>query len=277
MKTIKILLAAVSAIMMMSCNKDVRMGMPETEKPGAPISFLVSGLDDGFSTKTTPLTSLDSFYVMANTGTIGSETYSWNAVATRSGDSYATNKYWPASNPLYHFYASNAPMSFTPAGATVAIDCTEDIVCAFNPSPSFNAPATIVFQHILSRVGTVAVTAAAGYTLTVNSVGIKKLRTSGTMNIRNKGWTGTNEIQLQAIQVGNNDLYIVPGEYDVSVNFSLSKGDFSGTYTSAASVAFPAGKICNLAIDITKDPAVRVDFQVTITPWEAMSIPVTLK
>lgn len=277
MKTIRIMLAAVAAIMMMSCNKDVRMEMPESEMPGTPISFKVAGLDEGFATKTSPLTTLNTFNVMANTGTIGSETHTWNTVATKSGDNYVTSKYWPASNPLYHFYASSAPMTFTPAGATVTVDCSEDIVCAFNPSPNFNAPTILVFQHILSRVGTVTVSAAAGYTVIVNSIGIKNLRTSGTMNIRNRGWTGTNEIQLKTIQVGNNDLYIVPGQYDVSVNFTLSKGDFINTYTSAASVDFPAGKICNLAVDITKDPAVRVDFQVTISPWEEASIPVTLQ
>ena len=108
------------------------------------------------------------------------------------------------------------------------------------------------------------------------SIGIKKIRTSGTYNLRTKGWTGTNEIQMQPVQEGSNDLYFIPGQYDVSVTFTLTKGDFTGTYTSVTNVDFQPEKINNLEINIVKDPAVLVSFSVTVIDWEAKSVPVTL-
>lgn len=276
MKTINVLFAAMAAFVAASCNKDVRMAVPEAEEPCAPISFKVDGLDVDFSTKVTPVTDMDSFNVIASTGGSGAETQSWAAVATKSGDKYVTDKYWPNSDPSYHFYGCNASMAFTATGATVASDSSADIVCAYKSTPTFNAPTTMVFHHILTRLGTVSLSSSAGYTVTVSSIGIKKLKTSGTYNLRTKVWSGTNEITLQAIQEGSNDMYFVPGQYDISVTFTLAKDDFSGTYTSVGTVDFPVEKICNLSIDVAKDPAVIVNFSVTVANWEPKSIPVTL-
>lgn len=276
MRTINILFAAMAAFVAASCNKEARMAVPEVEQACTPICFKVDGLDVDFSTKVTPVTEMDSFNVIASTGGTGAETQSWTAVATKSGDSYITNKYWPNADPSYHFYAGNTSMTFTANGATVTSDSSEDIVCAYKNLPTYNAPTTMVFHHILTRLGNVTISSSGGYTMTVTSVGIKKLRTSGTYNLRTRVWSGTNEIALQTIQEGSNDMYFVPGQYDVSVTFTLVKGDFSGTYTSVGTVDFPVEKICNLAIDIAKDPAVLVSFSVTIASWEPKSIPVTI-
>lgn len=266
----------MAAILAMSCEKDVRTSLPGAGEAHAPISFKVEGLDVDFSTKVTAVTDLASFNVLATTGTTGSESYAWTTVATKSGDSYITDKYWPNGNLSYHFYASNASLTFAPAGATVTVDGSTDVVCAYKSNPALNTQAVLTFNHILTRLGTVTATCPDGYTLTVSSIGIKKLKTTGTCNLRTKGWTGTNEVQMQAVQVGNNDLYFIPGQYDVSVTFTMVKGDFSGTYTSVGSVTFPAEKLCNLTLNITKDPAVPVSFSVTVLDWEARSIPVTL-
>ena len=126
----------MAAFVAASCNKDARMAVPEAEKPCAPISFKVDGLDVDFSTKVTPVTDMDSFNVIASTGASGAETQAWTAVANKSGDSYVTNKYWPNADPSYHFYAGNTTMTFTATGATVASDSSTDIVCAYKQDSS---------------------------------------------------------------------------------------------------------------------------------------------
>ena len=276
MKTLNILFAAMAAIVAVSCNKDAYVA--ERKLPGhcEPISFKVEGVNMDLSTKVTPVTDLASFNVMASTGAVAYETYAWTVVATKSGDSYITNKYWPSTDPSYHFYAANTSLSFMSNGATVTVDSSEDIVCAYKSSPQYGVPTLVNFRHILTRIGTATISIPAGYSISDASIGIKKIRTSGTYNLRTKGWTGTNEIQMQPVQEGSNDLYFIPGQYDVSVTFTLTKGDFTGTYTSVTNVDFQPEKINNLEINIVKDPAVLVSFSVTVIDWEAKSVPVTL-
>ena len=38
------------------------------------------------------------------------------------GDDFVGQVYWPVSNPGYHFYASNVPMEFRPAGTVLWAD-----------------------------------------------------------------------------------------------------------------------------------------------------------
>ncbi|MBR5704051.1 MAG: fimbrillin family protein [Bacteroidales bacterium] len=277
MKTINIFLAAVAAIIAISCNKDVRMAMPEAEKmPCTPISFNVDGVYLDFATKVDVVTSLESFNVIASTGTAGSEEMTWSTVANKSGDSYVTNKYWPRNDPQYHFYASNNAMTFKPIGPTVVVDGTVDVVCADKRNTIFNAPTNLDFYHVMSRLGTVAVSSTTGYEITGLSIVLNNVKTTGTYNLYSKGWTNQNLVQELAVQNGSNDLYLLPGSYQMSLEFTLVKGDYSGTFSGSGTVDFTAGKISNVSIDIVKDPAVVVRFGVSVADWAQKAVSLTL-
>lgn len=276
MKKINFLFAAVAAVLSISCNKDIKMVVSGSEMANAPISFKISGMDVDISTKVDAVTSLESFNVIASTGSAGAESMNWSTVATRSGDSYITNRYWPYSDPGYHFYASNTAMTFNAAGPVVGVDGTVDVVCAHSNNPVFNVPTILNFHHVMSRLGSVTVNHTTGYSLTGLSITLNNVRTTGTYNIRTNAWTDMNLVQTQSVQEGANDLYVVPGQYNLSVGFTLVKGDYSGTFSGNANIDFTVEKVCNITIDITKDPAVAISFGVSMTPWEPKEVSLTL-
>ncbi|MBR5924771.1 MAG: fimbrillin family protein [Bacteroidales bacterium] len=271
-------MAAAAALMMVSCAKEQAVRMPEGTGVRTPISFYVDGPAFDISTKVDAVTSLDAFNVMATYGTTGSESHTWTTVATKTGDTYVTGKYWPQSDLTYHFYASNSTMTFNAAGATVPADGSEDIVCAYSGSPTFNSssPTALVFHHILARIGTLTVTSAFDYDIQDLTVEVTNLKTSGQYNLRTKSWSDVTTVASQVINEGNNDLYVLPGKYLIRASFTLVKGDYSGTFSGSGNVDIQVEKINNLSINIIKDPAVAINFSVSVAAWEPKTISLTL-
>lgn len=79
-----------------------------------------------------------------------------------------------------------------------------------------------------------------------------------------------------ALSEGENDYLIVPGTYAMEVRYTLSKGDYSGTFTSSGDVVLAAGKISNVRVTLSADPAVAVNFAVTVMDWESKTVGLTL-
>ena len=179
-------------------------------------------------------------------------------------------------DPHYHFYASNSAMTFNAIGPTVTVDGTVDVVCADKRNTIFNAPTDLDFYHVMSRLGSVAVSSTTGYEITGLSIVLNNVKTTGTYNIYSKGWTNQNLVQELAVQTGSNDLYLLPGKYVMSLEFTLVKGDYCGTFSGSGNVDFTAGKITNVSVDIVKDPAVIVRFGVSLADWEQKSVSLTL-
>ena len=271
-------IAAAAAMMMVSCAKEQTARMPEGSGARAPISFYMDGPALNISTKVDAVTSLDNFIVMATSGTTGSESHAWTTTATKNGDTYVTGKYWPQSDLMYHFYACNSTMTFNATGATVPADGTEDIVCAYNGSPTFNSssPTSLTFHHILARIGTLTVTSAFDYDIQDLAVEIVNLKTSGTYNLRTKAWSDVNTVASQAISAGANDLYVLPGKYQLRASFKLVKGDYEGTFSGSGNIDIQVEKISNLSINIIKDPAVAINFSVSVVAWDPKTVSLTL-
>ena len=270
--------AAAAALMMVSCAKEQTIRMPEDTGVRAPISFYAEGPALDISTKVDAVTGLDSFDVMTTSGTSGSESHVWTTTATKNGDIYVTGKYWPQTNPTYHFYASNTTMTFNAAGATVPSDGSEDVVCAYSANPTFNSssPTPLVFHHIMARIGTLTVTSAFDYDIQDLVVEVENLKTAGTYNIRSKEWSNVTTVASQALSAGENDLYIVPGKYLLNASFKLVKGDYVGSFSGSAYVDFQVEKISNVSINVISDPAVAIKFSVSVAAWEPKTVSLTL-
>lgn len=173
----------------MSCNK------ADTGYSEGMIAFrqvgLSSELDVTVATKATEVTgsTLNSggFNVSATTGSAGSESSAWNNVAfSKVGDYFVgtgSGKWWPTSDPGYHFYASNTDLTFAAGGTTVAAINEADVVCAYLASPTYNSTNTLTFEHIFARITDVTLTAVEGYTITGVSVYVTP-KTGGTYNLR---------------------------------------------------------------------------------------------
>lgn len=271
-RTLFAILAATAALA--SCQKGELPAAeltPADESGLRPIVFTAEGggLDTQVETKATAVTTLSSFYVGCTTGSAGSETSKWNSTEFSGTTSFTGGKYWPASNPSYHFYASNAALTFAAAGTTVAADGTVDIVTAYLASPTFAASNTLTFNHIYARVGSVSISAAAGSLSNVSAT-LKNVATGGTYNLRTGAWTAGTKAD-KTVTVGSNDIYVVPGTYALSVTYTLTNGDYSATFTKSGNVTLQQGKINNISAT-APNSSTAISFSVTVTAWSSASV-----
>ena len=210
------------------------------------------------SSGTTETTSLTSFYVSAVTGSAGSESSAFGStqftqVTGSSPATYKGSKVWPTSNQNYKFYASNRPLTFAAAGTTVSATNTTDVVCAYLTNGTYKAKNTLTFEHIFARFGRVDVVAESGYTISNISIRITP-KTGGTYNLRTgagktdgTGWssvtTGSATVVANATGANANDIYLVPGTYELMVTWTATQSGTSITYTDkVVSVSIVGGK-----------------------------------
>lgn len=218
---------------------------------------------------TTATINANGFYVSAASGTPGSEVEAWtNTQYTyNSGSGYflpATERTWPDSNPNYKFFASNSMMAFSASGATVSANASSDVICAYISSPTYMGSNTFVFDHVFARIGDVTITAGDGYTISDISVMVTP-RISGTYNIEagyghtdDTGWSGLSN--GSAVSIANatpgtksNDLWLVPGTYNLLVSYVASKsGEATQTYTDLRrQITIESGKSWSISFTLS--------------------------
>ena len=262
----KIILLTAAGLLCCACSVKDHPVLPDDGL----IRFYAEGLNTTVSTKTDAVTSLDSFNVIATTGTAGSETQAWEPVQF-SGNPYSADKYWPASDPEYHFYAANANLSFSAQGCGITVaDASKDIVAAYLPDPSYKNSNNLTFYHIFTRIGTIMVKSPSGYQINDVSLALSA-PVSGRYNVRTGAWTpGTS--QAQSLNVGSNDVYVVPGTYTLTVNYTLSKGDYTDSFSKSGSVTLEKGKINKISTTVPEGSATEIRFSVTIDPWTEIEL-----
>ena len=227
------------------------------------------------SSGTTETTSLTSFYVSAVTGSAGSESSAFNStqfsqVQGSSPATYKGSKMWPSSDQSYKFYASNRPLTFNAAGTTVSATNTTDVVCAYLTNGTYKTKNTLTFEHIFARFGRVDVAAESGYTISNISIRITP-KTGGTYNLRTgagktdgTGWssvtTGSATVVANATGANANDIYLVPGTYEVKATWTATQGGTSITYTDkVVSVPIVGGKTNVVSIVLGGEILLGVD------------------
>lgn len=294
-----LLIFVAFAAVIVSCNK--------TEDPtqaGVSSDEIVFNVDEESlrsyeETKASVVTSLSNFKAAATRGTSGSETSVWNNVTFTGPTDYKGDKWWPATNPGYHFYASNFNLTFNAGGTTIAATNDIDAVCAYIETSSYT-PTTGVknllsFQHVFARLGVVEVKAEDGYT--ISNVHIKITpKISGTYNLRTgfghndaTGWSGTTEgtetevfdpsqtIAAGATKTKSNDIYLVPGTYTLTATWTATKGEFTKTYTASdPNVFLEKGKVTKLTAKVHRNgidvpgmvgDATEIIFSVSVEAW----------
>ncbi len=266
------------------------------EKVGEPVSgdeiaFMADGIPMRMTTKTEAVvqSGFSSMYVSATTGAAGSEVSAWNSYQFTASAGVFTGvsggKWWPGSNPGYHFYASNVALTHAADGATVSASNATDVVCAYMPSPTYKATNTLTFSHVFARLGSVTVTAESGYSITGVSIRIVP-KTGGTYNLRtgsgvadgSAGWSGVtagfSTVIANALPgVKSNDIYMVPGTYEVLASWTATKGDYVRTFTDmSVNVSLTAGMVTALATELG-GLAIDLSFTVSVIPWEDQDTP----
>lgn len=284
MRATIVITAVLSGLLSAGCGKPQSPVLPERSE----VVFSAGGpaFSSSVSTKTTAVTSLPSFYAGCTTGTAGNESSVWSSSTfTGSGSPmvYKGDRWWPVTDPSYHFYASNIPMAFTPDGLTVSASTSTDVICAYLPDPTYKVRNTLLFRHVFSRITLVSVAAAPDYELRSVTLSVTP-KVSGTYNLRlgagktdGTGWSGLSEgvpvtlASRSVIQKGTTvqdtaDLYLIPGEYAVSAVWTAVRGNYTETFEKQTDISVQAGMTNELSTILT-GLAKQLSISVTVSEW----------
>ena len=258
-----------------SCAKSVE---PENQNPKE-IVLCVGGdtIDMQVQTKTSAITSVPSTlnYSMT-TGTIGSETSKIESASGNVGSGkIATGVYQSLTPTSYNYYVSNAAITFAASGSTISAVNTTDVIAGKVTSKETNP--SVKLDHIFARTGTFTLNAQEGYEISGISWKIQSGSsggTKGTFNMATKMWSSVSALAQQSVASGT-DLYLVPGNYTLSVTYTLKKEDWTNTFTKTASVKLEAGKINNISGTAVGGTAEEITLSVTLTAWTDNDITIT--
>ena len=238
----------------------------------------------------------NGFNVTATRGNNGVEYAVWSNVhfgydTSHSPAVFTGDRWWPGTNPGYHFSASTATMTHTPSGETVTVSNTQDVVCAYLRYPQYRNVNTLTFEHIFARLCNVTVNATDGYTISNVNIQLTP-KTGGTYNINQganlsdrTGWSsftiGTlttvsnNAVTITTSNTKSNDIYLVPGTYEVSLAWTATKGEYTQNYSQIyCEVDLSSGKRNNLTFNLNGN-AKDIEFIVSIEPWVSDSTSLT--
>ena len=280
-------IALALLLVVAGCNKN-DVPSAGSAPDGDSIVFSVEDVapDASFHTKADVVETLDSFDVGCVTGSLGSsETEVWYATFTSDGKAIPTyfgDKFWPLSDAGYKFVGSNVAMTHTPSGYTVSATSDTDVVCAVLPDPGYRVKNTLSFHHVFARLGEVEVAAAPGYEVSGVSVTIVPL-TGGTYDVVSgdgktdgTGWsslvTGTAvEIAPSVPGTRVNDVFLVPGVYELTATWTATRGDFTKTYVGRRQEVRLVGGYVNKLTSTLGGDAVEISVGVSVTPWDSVT------
>lgn len=282
MKHLSFMIAAALVAGLVSCNKSEPTAFrPEDEATGEEIVLNLEGdldVNIGVDTKATAVTSVPSTLYWGATTTSGStESVKWSAAsATVSSNKIATGKYQTASATSYNYYVaspSNTTNIMTIGNpTTLAVpNNSYDIVAGRLASNNTTSP-SVALGHIFARTGSFTFANYSGYTVSNVSytiVGKSTINgTAGTYNMTTSAWTAASTKLTSATAItGSSDMYLIPGTYTISCTFTLTKGDFTNTYTRTCDAVLAQGKINNFTVTCSLDPAVQIQISVSLTAW----------
>ena len=295
----RILILGAAVLGLAACNKQIEG--PEAGFDGGLITFTTRSSDTRASGVTevgngqNGTQELTAFNVIATKGTGANQTafFTDGAFTGTYNSTYTGGKYWPAeetTTDVWNFYAANAAMEFNPSGATISVsDCNQDIVAEYLAGANYRSANNLVFDHILCQLATVTMKAPAGFA--VNGLTVKIVPVyMGTYNMASNAWTlGSPASQEVTIFSGNldeggqatsddNDLWLLPGRYEVVASYTIVKGDFSKEYSKRAYVDLVQGQNNHLRLpgpnhdepnipEPGDDEFKEITFTVEVTPW----------
>ena len=269
-------LALTLAAVAFACKKTVPLSEETSE-----IRFRMAQSPISVSTKAQAVTSLSSFQVTATTGITGSEVPAWENVTFSGWEIFTGGKHWPETNPGFHFYAANSPISLLHGEALLPASSQTDIVAAYLNDPAYKTVNNLDFLHIFARLRNVSVAIEPGYTMQDVSIRLTP-KTSGTFHIATgygqdagTGWSDAIDgdvLELTNTNGGNKslDAYMIPGEYVISATWTAVKGDLSITHTNKRYVAqLTGGKENDLSVTLfgEKPDDGEAQFSVSLQQW----------
>ena len=216
-----------------------------------------------------------SLYVGRSSGSAGSES-DIKAAASKSvsAGSISTGYYQTATPTSFNWYVANQSFTVTASGTTMTVaNNTNDIFCARVTSSSSSVAVTL--NHIFAALGTLTMNTQSGYDITVNHWYITcgaSYGTSGTYNLTTGAWSSTTPVPANTeVSSGSNNFYI-PGSYTITCNYTLTKGEYSQTFTKSASVDLVRGKVNNITGTASGGSASEITLTVSVEAWGTNNI-----
>ena len=236
-------------------------------------------IDMDVQTKATAITDIPSTLNFSVTkGESGSSETQKTASAQASAASgkIATGLYQTANATSYNYYVSNCPITFAASGSTVSASNATDVIAGTVTSNTTSPSVTL--DHIFARTGTLTLNTQTGYALSKVSWSIDSSTggTAGTYNIATKAWSSLTKLASTSI-TGSSDMYLVPGNYTLTVKYTLTKGDWTQNFTKKANVALVGGKINNISGTASGGNASEISLTVSLTPWGSTNITADFK
>ena len=271
---------SIIAIVAVSCSKeDVKQSIGSQPEE---IVLTVDGTGieaDVFTRVTAESRVPSSLYFAGTTGT-STQTSKWapsDSKKTVSSGKISTGYYQTATPTAYNYYLSNAKMAFTSAGCTVSADGTSTDVIVGVAKGSTSTTPSVAMTHVFGRTGSISAS-CSGYDVSNLSVTIKSNSGAGykgTYNIYTGTWSNVTALSSKTL-TSNSDLYLVPGSYTITASATRAKGDYSGTVSGSTSISLTAGKIHDIAISFTGDPAQPIDISVSLAAWSTTTVSGTI-
>lgn len=274
-------LAVAACIALAACSK-----VDSPANASSEIVFMTNELGASVETKaitpgtTAEVTSLAGFDVLAVTGDMGSnEIVVFNSAFTGTG-TYKGDKFWPATDQHYKFYAANVSMTPSASGPTVSASNTRDVVVAKLASPTYKSGNVLTFNHVFARVGYCKVVAPEGYTVSNLTVKVTP-KVSGTYSLFTDAWSGVTAGSVTTIadalgSTSSVNLYTVPGSYTITATYDIEKGDWSQTGVSkTAEITLSGGKVNNITANLPGGTAEDITLSVTLNPWTDTDISIS--
>lgn len=252
---------------LMSCQKSL---------PDETAGEIVLQIDDdgafAVDTKASAVTSMPSSLYWGMTYSNGSVKQSTTSKSV-SSNQISTGYYQTVSPTTYIHYVSN--WSFT-AGGDMSASNSTDIIAGSTSSSSTNPAVTL--NHIFARTGTFTCYTQSGYSISNVQFYIKchpdsVTGTSGTFNMGSMSWTATSARINDWTAIGNgSDLYLIPGTYRFRLDYTLSLGDYSQSFSKRGEATLVAGKVNNIYCTASGGAAEYITLGVSLTGWSSQDI-----
>lgn len=296
MKKICLAICAM-AVMMTSCGREespVR-GRETNEWGEMPITFSVGGLRASVASKVDAINSTEDlpfFNVMAVKYEGTDVSVLWKARARRmEGDRYVCERGWPRTMPegtSYAFAATNAPDSclfLLDADGQKVIsycipDCSADwLVGGTDAHDHYVESLFLSFSHVLSRIAGVYVDVPEGYDVTIDSLSVTASTFFSYREVVDNpdlwGRPATYDLQVSGYVNGDgntvttepvNDVWVFPSLYGgvkLTVGYTVSRGEWSNSVLTTATVSVLAGEVSNIILSISP----VLGFSVELDAW----------
>lgn len=231
-------------------------------------------------TKTTAISSVPSkLYWCATTGVSGSsetQRYAPTQGSVSSGK-LPTGKYQTATPTSYNWYLANQSMTVASTGPVLTVsDGGTDLVAGVAKATDSATP-SVTLGHIFARTGELTFNTQSGYTVSNVSWKISKATsgTAGTYNIATDSWTPGSSAMSATALTGSSDMYLIPGTYTFTVTYTLTKGDYTDTFTRSGTAELVQGAVNAVTATATGGDAKQIIISVSLTAWGSNSATVS--